>query len=105
MVDSPVQVPQAPQTLQPPIPQVVQGGGKGISWGKIILTVIIIVVVTAIIGGALWYFVSNKTSDEDLSGSIKVGKRQTPATGSATPSATATGSAEATKSATTSANQ
>ena len=51
-----------------PQPQVTS---QGTNWKKIGLTVLIILVVTGLIGGAYWYYVSNKTSDDsDLTGPI-----------------------------------
>src|SRR3990170_8907275 len=76
------QQPQAPQS--PATPQVVTSS-SGVSWPKIILTVIVIVVVTAIIAGAYWYFVLNKPTGGIDTGPIKV---STPSTKKATPSAT-----------------
>src|SRR3989344_1239100 len=81
---------QQTQTAQPATPQVV-ASPQGVSWSKIIITVIVIVVVTALIAGAYWYFVLNKSTGEVDTTPIKV---STPSAKKATESAKkSTGSA------------
>ena len=78
---------QQTQTAQPATPQVV-ASPQGVSWSKIIITVIVIVVVTALIAGAYWYFVLSKSTGEVDTSPIKVSTPSTKkATSSATPSA------------------
>jgi len=73
-----------------PNPQVVQPTtSSGISWKKILLTVLVAMVVVGLIAGALWYFVLGK-SDTDSTGSVTVTpptRQSTPSAKKATPSA------------------
>ena len=85
MAEAPAQTP-VPAPAQNP--QVVQSGGGGMDWKKIVTVVVIIIAVTAIIAGAYWFLVLSKGSDiSDLTGPVP--KANIPAaTESATPSAT-----------------
>ena len=88
----------APQAVPPQPdqnPQIVQSGGGGTSWSKIIVTVLVIITVTAVISGIYWFFIlPGKTDVSDLTGPVpKVD----------IPVATESATASATQSATTSA--
>lgn len=60
-----------PEEVQQPTPQPQVTTSQVTNWKKIGLTVLIILVVTGLIGGAYWYYVSNKSSDDsDLTGLV-----------------------------------
>ena len=59
-----------------PNPQVVQPTtSSGISWKKILLTVLVAMVVVGLIAGALWYFVLGKSDTDTLEELSPAGKK------------------------------
>ncbi|MEX0616542.1 MAG: hypothetical protein WD231_01855 [Candidatus Woykebacteria bacterium] len=70
-MDNPVQASQ-PQSNQTPLSPTQASVAKPVSWPKIILTVLVIAIAVGLLGGGLWYFVLNKSSDTVDTTPIKV---------------------------------
>src|SRR4030042_3828904 len=78
-----LEVSEQTQPNQPAQPQVQTEPKKGISWKKIIITVVVVIVVSGVISGLIWYFGCYQTESTPAS-SVKV---STPSPSQATPSA------------------
>ncbi|OGY22794.1 MAG: hypothetical protein A2172_04950 [Candidatus Woykebacteria bacterium RBG_13_40_15] len=78
-----LEVSEQTQPNQPAQPQVQTEPKKGISWKKIIITVVVVIVVSGVISGLIWYFGCYQTESTPAS-SVKV---STPSSSQATPSA------------------
>ncbi len=76
-------MPEQAQQKQPADSSTQATPKKGISWKKIIVSVVVIVMVAGIISGLLWYFACNQTE----SSTTETTKVSTPSSKQATPSA------------------